>query len=134
MLKVRNTTQDDYTELCQWWKWFRFPAPPIEIIDHLKYGVMVYKNDQNICAGFLYFSNAHQFGLLEYIVSSPKVTDKKVRKQALELLVNTITKTAKDNGMLMLFSSLRSQPLIETYKKLGYTEGDSYTKEMIKGL
>lgn len=131
MLQVRNTKKSDYNELCQWWKWFRFPAPPIQLLDDLKYGIMVYKGGKNICAGFLYFTNAHQFGLLEYVVSSPQVTDRKLRKQSLELLINTITKSAKDNNMKVLFSSLRSQPLIETYKNCGWQTGSTNTTEMM---
>ncbi|WP_339877047.1 hypothetical protein [Olleya marilimosa] len=131
MLQIRPTTIKDYKELCDWWQWHRFPKPPVELLDYLKYGLMVHSADQNICAGFLYFTNARQFGLLEYVVSTYKVKDKIVRKEALKVLILGLQKVAKNNGVEVLFSSLRNEPLIKTYQDCGFVIGSKNTTEMI---
>ena len=130
-MQIRQTNKQDYDELCKWWKWHRFPIPPIEILDNLKYGLMVNNGTENICAGFLYFTNAKGFGLLEYVVSTNKIKDRQLRKVALELLLNGLKKVAKQNGIKILFSSLRSESLIKTYKNCGFVVGSKNTTELI---
>ena len=93
---VRLTTINDYPELITWWKWHRWSNPPsIELLDNLKFGIMVSQGYENICAGFIYFTNARAFGLLEYVISNHKVKNKAVRKEALKLLVAPLIDIAK---------------------------------------
>jgi hypothetical protein len=33
-----------------------------------------------------------------------------------------------------MYALVKNQPLIETYKKLGYNQGDSYSTELIKRI
>lgn len=130
MFRSRWLVEEDYPELCKWWKAFRFPAPKQHLLpDNGKCGVMVSKFDTNVCAGFIYFTNS-SFALCEYVVSNFDYKEKD-RAEALKLLYQTIEQIAKDNGYSVLFSSVRSQPLINKMKDFGWTSG-SVSTEMIK--
>ncbi len=60
--------------------------------------------------------------------------NKENRKQALALLVDTLTNISKDSGSKYCYALIKNKSLINTYKELGYTEGDLYTSEMIKAF
>ena len=94
---------------------------------------MVYYKDKPICAGYMYVTNSNVV-LLEWIVSDFNFKDKKIRKQSLLMLIQTITSLAEGLEKKYIYSLLKSQSLIKLYKELGYTEGDSNASEMIKKL
>lgn len=132
MLNIRLTTHQDYSELSDWWKWHRWSNPPtIELLDNLKYGIMVSNEQQNICAGFLYFTNARAFALLEFIVSTYKVKDKTKRKDALELLIASLLDIAKKRGVKTIFTSVRHPSLIQRYKDCGFVITSKNSNEMV---
>lgn len=130
-LKVRLTQKEDYTELCEWWKWHRFTTPSLDLLDNLRFGLMVSIKNINICAGFIYFTNAKAYALMEYIVSSHKVKDKKIRQEAIQFLIYSLQEMAKQNGVQVLFSSLRNPHLIKHYEECGFIKGSKNTTEMI---
>lgn len=132
-MECRYTAIEDYPELCTWWKFWRFPAPTIDMLpNNLKDGVMIYFNNQNACSGFLYRTPS-SFCWFEFVISNPEIKDRKVRREALSLLINTITELAKELGFKTVYSSLNNQNLINTYLDCGFTKG-SNAVEMIKAL
>lgn len=132
MLNIRLTTPEDYPELKQWWNDWRWPQPPsIELLDNLRFGIMVHNQTTNLCAGFIYFTNAKQFALMEFIISNFNVKDRKLRKQSQELLINSLLEVAKQKGAKAIFTSVRSQSLVNTYKNCGFIQGSTNTTEMI---
>lgn len=133
-LKVRLTNKEDYQELCEWWKWHRFPAPSLELLDNLRFGLIVSNGTENICAGVIYFTNAKHYALMEYIVSTYKVRDKKTRTEAIQFLIHSLQELAKQKGVKVLVSSLRNSHLVEHYKQCGFVIGSENTKEMVCGI
>jgi len=132
-MKTRFTTPEDYPELVTWWKWFRFPAPAPDMLpNNLKDGIMISINGENICAGFIYRTPS-SFAWLEFIVSNPAIKDKSIRKESLELLINTITEMAKKLGFKLIFTSVKNENLINKYTDCGYVKG-SHSYEMVKIL
>jgi len=119
-LNIKPLSDSDYDNiLCGWWKDWKWTAPAKDFLPDM--GYMVYYNDEPICAGYMYVTNS-KVVLLEWIISNFKFKDRKIRKEALLMLVQTITSLA---GTL---------DLIEIYQELGYQKGDSNTQEMIKIL
>lgn len=130
MFNARWLEEKDYEELCQWWKDFRFPKPSRDMLpDNGKCGFMVYKEDINVCAGFLYFTNS-SFALCEYVVSNFQYKEKD-RAEALKMLFEKMEMIAKAEGYSVLFSSVRNKPLINKMENFGWTSGTVST-EMIK--
>ena len=70
----------------------------------------------------------------DWIISNIHYKDRQKRKEALELLIDYITTIAKDNGKKYVYALIKSKPLMNTYKKLGYEEASTYTSEMVKKL
>lgn len=135
-LDIRLTNTSDYPELCDWWKWWPgWSAPPsIELLDNLKYGIMISLNNQNICAGFIYFTNARAFCLLEYVISSYIIKDREIRKEAKTLLLCSLIEMANKQGVKTIFSSVRHEALIKDYVNCGFIVGSKGTSELILNI
>lgn len=132
-LQVRKLEETDWETLVKWWKWWRWPVMPKGFLpDNGTGGLMVYKENTPIVAGFLYFTNSDGV-LLEWVISSPEYREKD-RKQALELLISTAEETCKLAGKKHMFSIGRNKHLIETHRKLGWTVDKSPSYELIKNI
>jgi hypothetical protein len=129
---IRWLKESDYPELLQWWKDFRFPAPPQSMLpDNGTCGVMISKGDINVCAGFLYFTNS-SVAMCEFVVSNFQYKDKD-RTEALSLLYAAIESAAKEQGYKLLFSTVKNEALINRMLSFGWSKG-SVSTEMIKGI
>jgi len=131
-LNIRRLQDDDWETLCSWWDaWPEWVNPPKDFLpDNGTSGLMVYKHNTLIVAGFIYYTNS-KGALLEWIVSNPKYKEND-RKKAIELLINTAEEVCKDNGVKYMFTIGRSKPLIETHCKLGWTVDKGSSHEITK--
>tara|TARA_R100000900_G_scaffold5893_2_gene6292 strand:+ start:217 stop:636 length:420 start_codon:yes stop_codon:yes gene_type:complete len=134
-LTVRNLDELDYEKyLVHWWKDWKWVAPVKDFLpDSGKGGVMVLDNDTPVCAGYIYMTNS-KVAWVDWIISNREYKNRAKRKQALTLLIETLTKMCKDLGFIFSYALIKNNSLMKTYKELGYTEADSYNKEMIKKL
>lgn len=135
IFNLRPLIESDYEDiLLGWWKNWRFPAPPKDFLpDNGTGGIMVLDGDTPVCAGFLYTTNSKVIWV-DWIVSSIEYKDKDKRKDALTLLLSTLTNIAKNTGAEYTYALVKNKSLINAYTSLGYTSGDSYQKELIKKL
>ena len=133
-LNIRPLNETDYdTILTGWWKDWGWEPPQKDFLpDDGKGGIMVMKGDEYICAGFIYTTNS-KVAWVDWIVSNKQYRDDD-RKEAISLLVDTLTNICKNTGHKYSYALIKHQSLIETYEKLGYIKGDNYTSEMIKAL
>lgn len=133
MFNIRILEEKDYQELLSWWSFWKFPAPAQEMLpDNGLCGIMISKNEVNISAGFLFFTNS-KICWLEYIVSNPEYRSKD-RSEAIQLLINELSAIAKEKGFKVMFTTLKNPNLINHYKKCGYLMGSTGTCEMIRLL
>lgn len=135
MLHVRNLTSEDYSEnLVKWWNDWKWTAPPREFLpENGLGGFMVCDEDYPVVAGFLYTTNS-SVAWVEFIVSNIEYRHKENRKKAIRLLILTLEELAKINGKKYIYSSLKSEPLINAYMDCGFVKGSSNTQEMIKTI
>lgn len=132
MYNIRLLTEDDYPELCEWWKFWRFGIPAQELLpENGTGGIMLSKDGVNICAGFLYLTNS-KICWLEYVVSNPKVREN--RHEAIQSLISELTFLAQAKGYKAVFTSLKNENLIKHYEACGYTKGSNNTYEMVVTL
>ena len=132
---IRPLGETDYEDiLVGWWKDWKW-TPPLK--DFLpsdgKGGVMVLDNDIPVCAGFVYMTNS-KVAWVDWIISNREYKKKPQRKEALDLLITTLTNICKDTGNKYCYALIKNKSLIKTYETLGYNSADSYTQEMIKVL
>jgi hypothetical protein len=129
---IRLLNDTDYEDiLVGWWKDWKWEAPAKDFLPDS--GFIVYDGDIPVCAGYLYTTNSG-VAWVDWIISNFNYKDRENRKQALNLLVDTLTNLSKLTGFKYCYALIKNKSLINTYKELGYTEGDSYTSEMIKVL
>jgi hypothetical protein len=132
---IRPLNEDDYeTILVDWWKDWKWEAPHKEFLpSDGTGGLIVYDKDTPVCAGFIYLTNS-KVAWVDWIISNKNYRKKPNRQQAIELLIHTLTNLCKRNGAKFSYALIKHKGLIDTYKTLGYTKGDSYSQEMIKAL
>jgi len=136
-LKVARITEYDYPVFCEWWKFFRFPAPHLDFLPNNGLGgLKVYllkenRETEDICAGYLYETNS-KVAWLEFVVSNPNIRDKKIRHEAIVDLIRYLTVDAKNKGYEYVFASLKNENLIEKYKEVGYSESKGHVEMVIK--
>tara|TARA_R100001530_G_scaffold33585_1_gene26341 strand:- start:128 stop:538 length:411 start_codon:yes stop_codon:yes gene_type:complete len=134
-LNVLPLTETDYEEiLCQWWKDWRWTPPSRDFLpDNGTGGFMVYDDTTPICAGFMYLTNSKAVWC-DWIISNFRYKDKQKRRDALLLLVRTISNLAEDLDKKFIYALIKNKPLVDVYKKVGFVEASTYTHEMIKTI
>ena len=130
---VKPLKENDYEEiLCKWWKDWRWTPPSKDFLpEDGTGGYMVYDGDTPICAGFMYLTNSKAVWC-DWIISDLKYKDRENRRNALNLLVKTITDEAQSLGKKYVYALIKNKPLINIYKNIGFQEGATYSSEMIK--
>ncbi len=93
--------------------------------------MIVYDGDTPVCAGFMYTTNS-AVAWVDWIISNKQYRKKPQRAEALTMLVGSLTGICENTGHRFSYALIKHNSLLETYKQLGYVEGDSYNKEMIK--
>ncbi len=71
---------------------------------------------------------------VDWIISDRNYKKKPQRKQAISLLIETLTNMCRDLGFVFCYALIKNHNLMNTYRELGYKEAESYNKEMIKKL
>ena len=134
-LEIRPLNETDYQEiLVDWWTQWNWVAPVKDFLpDDGKGGVIVYDGEIPICAGFIYVTNS-KVAWVDWIISNKEYKVKDKRREAIKLLIASLTNISKNTGSKYAYALIKNQSLIKTYEDLGYTKGGSYTSEMIKLL
>jgi hypothetical protein len=134
-LNIRELNENDYDEiLVGWWEQWGWEPPQRDFLPNDgKGGVIVYDEDVPVCAGFMYITNS-KVAWVDWIISNKEYTKKPQRKDAIKLLVSELTKICKLTGSKYSYALIKNESLINTYEDLGYIQGSTYTKEMIKIL
>lgn len=134
-LTIRQLNDNDYQEiLVDWWKQWGWTAPEKDFLpDDGRGGYIVYDGDIPVCAGFIYVTNS-RVAWVDWIISNKEYREKGRRKEAITILIETLTNLSKMSGSKYAYALIKNNSLIQTYESLGYVKGDSYTSEMIKLL
>ena len=134
IFNLRPLIESDYEDiLLGWWKSWRFPAPPKDFLpDNGTGGIMVLDGDTPVCAGFLYTTNS-KVVWVDWIVSNKEYRKKPHRKDGLNLLIQTLTNTAKDKKYKYVYANNNNTYLIDAFLSNGYLKGSKST-ELIKNI
>ena len=134
-LYIRELNESDYDDiLVGWWKQWKWEPPQRDFLPNDgKGGIIVYDKETPVCAGFMYLTNS-KVAWVDWIISNKEYTKKPQRKDAIKLLVSSLTDICKKTGSKYSYALIKNQSLIGMYEELGYLKGDSYTAEMIKAL
>lgn len=132
-LEARQILESDWDTLSSWWKWWRWPSMKKDMLpENGTGGVMIYKGDTPIVAGFVYTSNSKTI-FLDWVVSNPEYRESD-RKEAINTLITIIELTFKSLGYKYVVTIGRNKSLIEIHKELGYSIDERTSYELIKTL
>jgi hypothetical protein len=134
-MEIRNLYDTDYENiLVEWWKQWNWEPPAKDFLpDDGKGGVIVYDGDTPICAGFIYITNS-KVAWVDWIISNKEYRIKDKRREAIKLLIESLTNICKNTGSKYGYALIKNRSLIKTYEDLGWSKGEGYTSEMIKIL
>ena len=134
-MEVRYLKESDYDDiLVGWWSQWRWSAPAKDMLpQNGAGGIMVSKDGEDICAGFVYFTNS-KTAWIEYIISNPSYKNREDRKSALNMLINVLSIYVEQEGYKYIYTSLKNKHLIDRYADCGFLSGDKNCQEMIKIL
>lgn len=132
---VRSLNANDYDDiLVGWWTDWGWDAPRRDFLpEDGAGGLIVFDGDEPVCAGYMYATNS-KVAWVDWIISSKTYRQKPTRKECLDLLIFTLTKTCEIKGYNYVYALIKDKNLINVYEDFGYVKGDSYTGEMIKIL
>lgn len=116
----------DHLILTEWWSQYNWPSVKKELLPTTGYII------DDFCAGFLYETNS-KFCLLEFVVSN-KNSDRVNKDRALDLLLESLLKLAKEKQFSIVFSSLEHPKLIERYKSHGFQISDTNMTNLVRIL
>jgi len=135
MFTLRPLDESDYDNiLLGWWEDWGWVAPVKELLPQDGIGgVIVYDEDEPVCAGFLYMTNS-KIAWVEWVISNKNYRKKPQRKEAIVYLIKTLTDIAKNNGATFAYTVLKNKSLSAIYEQVGYTDGDNNVKERVKVL
>lgn len=134
-LYIRPLIKEDYDDILKgWWEDWGWTAPTRDFLpEDGTGGIMVMDENTPVCAGFMYMTNS-KVAWVDWIISNKEYKKKPHRREAIKLLVSTLTDISKNLGNVYCYALIKNQSLIDTYKELGYLKGDEYVGEMIKIL
>lgn len=132
---IRKLNETDYDEiLVKWWNDWGWTAPSKDFLpENGMGGIILFDGDIPVCAGYMYLTNS-KASWVDWIISNKEYRVKPNRKIAIEVLLDKLTQICEDAGSKYIYALIKHSGLIESYEKLGYIQGDSYTKEMIKKI
>lgn len=133
--EIKQLEPHHYDEvLVKWWNDWGWTPPAREFLpDDGTGGLIVYDGDIPVCAGFIYVTNS-KVSWVDWIISNREYRKKPHRRNALELLLDTLTNVCQRNDSKYVYALIKHKGLIDVYENIGYVKGDSYTHEMIKTL
>ena len=109
--------ETDYDELCQWWRDWKLPIHPKEILSET--GITISKNGVNICSSFIYSTDSY-ICFFEFAIMNRNTT-KEQREGALEMLGDALLSTAKSMGFKLAMTlgedkQSRTAPVLHQWK------------------
>lgn len=122
---------EDYDDIAWWWKKHNksefFPKTSLP-----RYGVIISNGGMDTYAGFLYLTGTN-LAWVSTIVSNP-LAGHEDKKGGIEKLFDVMETVAKINGVEFLFGSTNVKPLVNSYKKNGFTETDKDCSHLYKKI
>lgn len=130
-MKIGVYTKNNYQTLCSWYDGWKLPRTPENLIPSSS--LLVFKDLNPICGGFLYQMSETPMFWIEGIISDPK-SSKDDRKEALVVLVKGLTDLAKEFGGQMLLSSTPRESLTSLLKSQGFSSAPEQYNHVAKWI
>lgn len=125
-MQVRKFEEQDYEVVCAWWDSHGWPRVPFTSLPFNGYLV------DGTCAAFLYVTDS-DLAIMEWIIGNPAV-EKSVRGEALNNLIEFISKDAKNMGYKTIITMTKHSKLIDRFVSHGFMVTDENMIHLVKEL
>ena len=128
---IRAVTKKDYDNiLVGWWNEWGWTPPKREFLpNNGTGGIIVSKNNIDICAGFIYFTNS-KVAWIEFVISNKDYREDD-RMDAIEFLLASLSEIAVSEGYEFGYAVLKHKGLKEHYENVGFVNSDNNITEML---
>lgn len=117
-MEYRYYTKEDYPMVSKWWEqWGWTPFPEVAIP---KTGIIVSNGGVDIAVSFLYGTDSCVCWAENFVVN--KKAPKALRKGAVDFLIEKTVEEGKNQGYLIMMSSVQHKGLIKKLIAAGYSE------------
>lgn len=123
---VKRFESSDYEMLCSWWKARDMGTIPLNCLSST--GLIV----NNCVAGFLYLTNS-KMSMIDCVISD-KESNKEVRQNALDILVDELTKLAKEYDYKCVFFTSKHPRICDIHKNWDYNFVDANFNAYIRSI
>lgn len=127
---LRRFESEDHALICSWWRAHHWPEISLTMLP--RDGFFVEANGKPTVCGFIYFTGS-DISLMEWIVSDPE-SNPFHRSEALDLLIEELTKFAKAGGARVAITFLTHKRLIEKVKSHDFKVTDTNVTHLLKEL
>lgn len=121
----------DYPFIVSWGEKQDWPIMPPKYYGHK--GYIAYDNDTPIATAFVYRDKGCPFCILEWVIGNPDV-DWEVRKEGLDLVIDTASQWAKNDGAEIVLTMTKNKRLIEKYIDNKFIQTDEGVTHLIRRL
>lgn len=129
---IRQLEYQDYNTLVGWWEDWGLDSPDKDFLPEDGIGgLIITDGDIPVCAGFIYNTNS-KVAWIDWIVSNKQYRVKGKRKEAILLLIDSLTNICKSTSHKYIFSNNNNRFLIDYFVESGYIVGCKNSVELIK--
>jgi hypothetical protein len=105
-----------------WWEGRKCGVPDPQFFPPT--GLVVFGDDQPICAGFLFKTDA-KIGVINHVVSSPEKMFGLDRDHALSYLIAHLIQEARTSDLKMVTAACNMKKMQDRYEGWGFTKADT---------
>jgi hypothetical protein len=129
---IRQLEYQDYNTLVEWWSDWGLDSPDRDFLPEDGIGgLIITDGDIPVCAGFIYNTNS-KVAWVDWIVSNKQYRVKGKRKEAILLLIDSLTNICKNTAHKYIFSNNNNRFLVDYFVENGYIVGCKNSVELIK--
>lgn len=121
----------DYSHIIKWGEKQDWPIMPARFYGHK--GFIVHNESLAIAVAFVYRDKGCPFCILEWVIGNPEV-DWKLRKEGLDIVIDTCSNWAKEDGAEIVLTMTNNKRLIEKYKENDFIQTDEGITHLIRRL
>lgn len=117
-MKHRYYTKEDYAQIVVWWEdWGWIPIPEIALP---KTGIIVSNGGVDLAASFIYKTDSCVCWAENFISNKKALSN--LRGGSIEFLIDKTIEEGRNQGFLVMMSSIKHQGLISKLIKAGYSQ------------
>lgn len=131
-MQVREfNVETDYSDVASWWKKQDWMILPKEVLG-IK-GFIVEDNGEKLAASWVYRDKSCPICIMEWTVGNPDA-DWEKRKEAIDLVINSCTTWAKEDGATLMLTMTKSKRFLEKLQDKDFVQTDDGMTHLIRSL